>query len=397
MSFAQFEREVIGERVRDKIAASKRKGMWTGGGVPLGYTNIDKKLVVVEDEAEIVRMIFSAYLRLGSTRALAKELRENGVLTKKRQVNGKTIGGVRFGSGALGYLLKNRTYVGEIPHLTKSYSGGHPAIVDPNVFNAVQERFRANVVAKKLRLRNSPSLLVARIYDDQGNRMSPSHTKKRGLRYRYYVSQALVEQRRSEAGTVPRAPAPDIEDAVVHGLRAHFASEADISNVSDQELIERNIERVIVRPEDLEIYLSDADSSISHPQENHSANSDRPRNPLFIPWNAPCPLMAVKGIQHTPSDELETSPETRAALLMAIAKARSWIDEIAEGRVRSLAEIAKRENRVVRHIRLLMPLAFVAPARVAAIADGSISTHLTVTGLAKTVPLSWQILPGRDS
>ena len=197
LSFAQFERELIGERVRDKIAASKRKGLWVGGPVPLGYAAVDKKLVVVPAEAEAVRSIFARYLELGSVRALAEDLDRRGIRSKSRQLpNGRTIGGCRFGVGALAYLLKNRFYLGEVVYRGEVHRGDHAPILDRALFAAVQERFAAQAVERRCRLRASAALLAGRLFDDRGNRMSPSHTNKGGARYRYYVSQAVLQNKR---------------------------------------------------------------------------------------------------------------------------------------------------------------------------------------------------------
>ena len=141
LSFAQFERELIGERVRDKIAASKRKGIWVGGPVPLGYAAVDKKIVVVPAEAAAVRTIFGRYLELGSVRALADDLARRGIRSKPRQLaNGRTIGGGRFGVGALAYLLKNRFYIGEVVYRGEVHGGEQALIVDRALFEAVQAK-----------------------------------------------------------------------------------------------------------------------------------------------------------------------------------------------------------------------------------------------------------------
>ena len=144
LSFAQFERELIGERVRDKIAASKRKGLWVGGPVPLGYAAVDKKIVVVPAEAEAVRTIFERYLALGSIRALADELDRQGIRSKRRRLsNGRSVGGGRFGVGALAHLLKNRFYIGEVVYRGEVHRGDHAPILDRRLFEAVQAKLAA--------------------------------------------------------------------------------------------------------------------------------------------------------------------------------------------------------------------------------------------------------------
>src|SRR5215204_5733995 len=205
LSFAQFEREVIGERVRDKIAASKRKGLWLGGNVPIGYANEGKKLVVVQDEAETVRGIFRRYLELGSIGALAQDLECRGIRTKQRQLaDGRLAGGVRFGGGALAYLLHNRIYVGEGVHRGEAHPGAHEAIVDRGLFAAVQAGLAAQAMERRNRIRGSAAILAGRIFDDRGNRMTPTHCGKRGVRYRYYVSHPLLQKHKHDAGSVAR-------------------------------------------------------------------------------------------------------------------------------------------------------------------------------------------------
>jgi site-specific DNA recombinase len=176
--------------------------------------SINKKLVVVPEEAETVRLIFRRYLRLGSLKALIQDLDRRGIHTK-RQVgsNGQSRGGIRFGVGPLARLLRNRFYVGDVVYRGKIPSGEHEPIVDQPLFEAVQTKLAASAAAWQRRLKGSLAL-AGRIFDDLGNRMTPTHTNKRGARYRYYVSHALLQKRPNEAGSVPRVPAPEIESVV---------------------------------------------------------------------------------------------------------------------------------------------------------------------------------------
>jgi site-specific DNA recombinase len=185
LSFAQLEREVTGERIRDKIAASKKKGLWVGGVVPLGYKVVDRKLMIDEAEAPIVRLIFERYCALGSLIALMRELREREVVTRLRALSsGRTIGGIALTKGPLAYLLKNRMYLGEINHGQMSYPGEHRAIVDKAIFDETQEILARNAAAKGYSQSRSQALLLGRLYDDRGHRMTPSFGMKRGVRYR---------------------------------------------------------------------------------------------------------------------------------------------------------------------------------------------------------------------
>ena len=210
LSFAQFERELASERVRDKIAASRKKGKWTGGSVPLGYDVKDKKLVINAVETKTVRMIFSRYLAQKSFQKLVDELNEKGVLTKKRQVAGRTLGGIPFTYGPLAYLLKNRTYLGQTHYKDQWFAGEHEAIIPRGIFEQVQQLLKANTAGRIGRRHESGALLTGLLFDDRGNRMSPSFTTKRGARYPFYVSSALLRGRKSQAGSIARIAAREL-------------------------------------------------------------------------------------------------------------------------------------------------------------------------------------------
>src|SRR5260370_35445260 len=210
LSFAQFEREVTAERIRDKITASKRKGMRMGGPVPLGYDVENKRLVVNPEEADRVRIIFRRYLELGCLTKLARELRERGIQTKvTHRGDGSLRAGIPCTKGPLAYLLKNRVYVGEIVHKGQYYPGEHAPIIERELFDAVQQALASRAQACGHTRINNGSLLTGRIFDDRGNRMTPSTGKKGPARYRYYLSCALLQGRREDAGSVRRVPAPD--------------------------------------------------------------------------------------------------------------------------------------------------------------------------------------------
>jgi DNA invertase Pin-like site-specific DNA recombinase len=394
LSFAQFERELIGERVRDKIAASKRKGLWVGGPVPLGYAAVDKKILVVAAEAAAVRTIFERYLALGSIRALAEELERQGIRSKPRRLsNGRTVGGKRFGVGALAHLLKNRFYIGEVVYRGEVYRGEHEPILEPALFEAVQGQLAAQAVARRCRLRGSPAILSGRLFDICGNRMSPTHTNKGGARYRYYISQAVLQGKRQPAGLVGRVPAAEIEAFVVAALRNQLRASGAGEQLpdNDRELLERHLERVTLTLTRLELRLW---QSLEAAQADNAATngSSATRNgnvtTISLPWTSPVPA-AVKGIIHVPAHNTPITPSRRETLLMAIAKARNWVDELAQGRVGSCAVLAKREGKVERHIRLLLPLAFLSPRIVSGLLDGTAPAGLTVTALARALPWSW--------
>jgi site-specific DNA recombinase len=394
LSFAQFEREVIGERVRDKIAASKRKGIWVGGPVPLGYVSVDKKLVVVPAEAETVKKIFNRYLELGSVRLLAADLDRSGVRSKVRKLTGgRTSGGGRFGVGALSHFLKNQFYIGEVVYRGEIHAGEHEAILDRPLFEEVQARLLANNVERGLKLKSSHAILVGRIYDDRENRMLPTHTVKNGVRYRYYVSSAIQQKCDSAIGSVPRVPAPEIEDIVTKAILKLHEPETQDSEVHKCNMMAR-LERVVITTAAIKIYISQLEPPISlaKPKGDHRDSASLFEAAILsIPWR-PANFVAVKGVSSAPP---ENSPvlkhEIRQTVLAAIGKARIWMEDLIEDRI-TIAQIAAREGKIERHIRLLLPLAFVPPQRVKEISS-DISTPVTVTGLAKAVPYSWQSQP----
>jgi len=213
LSFAQFEREVTAERIRDKVAASRKKGMWMGGWAPWGYDVKDRKLIVNAAEAATIRMIFERFVTSGSATALARELRSEGVVTKR----GKPID-----KGALYKLLNNRVYIGEAVHKGKSYPGEHAAIIDRALWDKVHAILAESPRKRAAQTRaQTPALLKGLLFGPGGAAFSPTHTRKGDRLYRYYVSQAVLKRGR-DACPVGRVPAGEIESAVIDQLRAVF-------------------------------------------------------------------------------------------------------------------------------------------------------------------------------
>src|SRR5512139_3183202 len=253
LSFAQFEREVIGERVRDKIAASKRKGIWVGGPVPLGYRSEAKKLEVVTEEAALVRKIFADYLRLGCIGALAASLNAEGLKPKPRQLaNGQILQAACYRVGPLAHLLKNRFYLGEVVYRGEICQGEHAPVLDRELFEAVQQRLKEQAVERSNRRLSSPALLAGKLFDDKGHPMTPTYASKKGVRYRYYVSHALLQGRKADAGSVARVSAPDVEKLVVDALRVNGDAN---TKASDREVVERLLQRAVVGPDSIAIQL----------------------------------------------------------------------------------------------------------------------------------------------
>ena len=213
LSFAQFEREVTGERIRDKISASRKKGIWMGGTVPLGYRVENRKLVIDKAEAAIVRMIFDRFLKTGSATTLARELASEGVTTRK---------GGPVNKGVIYKLLNNRVYIGLAVHKGNAYPGEHKPIIRQDVWDKVHtilaQAYRSRAANTRAR---TPALLKGLIFGADGRAMSPTHTRKAGRLYRYYVAAGLLK------GDVPpdlvrRVPADQIEAAVIAQLRTRL-------------------------------------------------------------------------------------------------------------------------------------------------------------------------------
>jgi hypothetical protein len=400
LSFAQFEREVTGERIRDKIAASKRKGIWVGGNVPLGYESRDKKLVIHEEEAERVRTIFRRYLELGSIGQLLSDLRTRGIVSKMRTLsNGRIIGGIPFTRGPLAYLLRNRFYVGEVVYQDQVYPGEHPALLDRDLFEAVQRRLGEQRASHVTERASSEALLLGRIFDDRGNRMSPSHCRKAGAKYRYYTSAALTQGQPGLAGSISRVPAPEIEAVVGTAVRAHLGGDT----VDTRQLIRSHVARIEVRPSDLAITLAPTlDAATSNHLQAELAECDPLEQPsdadandsptvLIVPWTKPPPKRRREIIAPAPGRADTRRPiraEARARLLSAIARGRLWLSEIETGAVRSVTEIALREDCSPRHVNMTISLAFLAPSLVKAAVDGRLPHGV---GLARLIaaPAEW--------
>jgi hypothetical protein len=279
--------------------------------------------------------------------------------------------------GPLAHLLKNRSYIGEIVYRGEVHQGEHELILDRDLFEAAQALLKEKVVERSTIRASSPSLLTGRIFDDRNNPMTPTHANKKGVRYRYYVSHALLQSRKTEAGSVARVSAPDVELLIASAIRA--ASDAN-HTASDRELIREHVARAIVGKDHIAIVLRhrDAEGATRDPD-------DAPM--LSIPFTPNLPLR--KGVAHAPSGGDAMDEATRSALLMAIARSRAWVDAIIADRTNDFATIAEREKLAERHVRFLAPLAYLSPRIIEAIAEGRAPADLTVTRLVRGLPMVW--------
>lgn len=222
LSFAQFEREVTGERIRDKVSASKKKGMWMGGMTPFGYDCVDKKLLLHQEDAKVVRSIFEKYVALGSVRRLKEYLDANGICSKLRiSETGKQWGGSKFSRGLLYKLLTNPVYIGRIKHKKAVYDGQHEALLSQELWDKTQALMGQQAATDRGGQKSVAvgNLLRGLLFDAEGDKYSPSFANKGQKQYRYYVSQALLQDRKPPTGIITRLSAPEVETAIEDSLR----------------------------------------------------------------------------------------------------------------------------------------------------------------------------------
>ena len=391
LSFAQFEREVTSERIRDKIAASKRKGLWVGGNLPLGYEMRDGKIAIVEEEAELVRSIFRRYLELGSVNELLRDLRERNIRTKTRRLStGATRGGIPFGRGALYYLLSNHFYIGEVKYKNEILPGEQPPIMDRALFDAVRQKSLAQWSHRTTTRNKSDHLLTGLLFDDAGHRMIPTHATKAGVRYRYYVSTPVLhgEAKTASAGSVSRVPAGDIEDTVVKSLKEHLAPNQGKSATGTLPLGDRGdlaqvVAGIVVHRDRLIIRLK---------SDNADQASNSPEDRLLsIPWRKPPSKKSRQMLLPHNASRSDVRPEQferRARLVSAIARGRRWLDDVVSGRVTTVAQLCTREKCSVRHVNMTISLAFLAPNLIKAAVEGRLPRGIGIERL-RDPPTEW--------
>ena len=368
LSFAQFEREVTGERIRDKIAASKARGMWMGGVVPLGYEVLNRKLQIVAAEAQKVRHIFDRYLALGSVYALQAELAADRILTKARVLkDGRIYGDKNFSRGALYQMLHNRIYRGEITHRDKSYPGEHNAIIDADTFDCVGHLLAGNRVERKHAANaDHPSLLAGIIWDGDGRRLTPNHANKHGVRYRYYVSRK--DKERLELRVV-RVPSGDIENLVIHQLRSHCGQSWDGPRPSREQVLAA-VHKVTVHPDRVELEFAGREEPLS---------------------------IAARLIRCSGERRIATAPENYAhprhdaALIKLIVRAHQAAKALAAPTIGSLDEAAASMNLSSNYFCSLLRLANLAPDITGSILAGRQPAHLNRQFLARinNLPIDW--------
>ena len=385
LSFAQFEREVTGERIRDKIAASKKKGMWMGGNVPLGYVVKDRKLLIDEAEARRVQDIYRRYVTLGSVRSLKEELERDGVVSKVRVDRyGRATGGKPLARGALYTMLRNRIYRGRIVHKDKHYPGAHEAIVDEALWDAVQRQLAANRIACATGTHGAePSLLAGLIYDDSGQRMTPSHANKKGTRYRYYVSQALVDDvnRRQE----------------VVELAADLAARwPDLEPTTKRQIFKRLVNRINLTQETLEIRIAPG-RLLEILWEEDNPKTLEPAlwdNELTVTFTVSAHLkragMETRLLIEGADGSARKSPDR--SLLRLLSQAQRFHEMVLHNRGRTMTELAIEAGVGGSYFTRILRLSFLAPEVVKTILRDRHPLELTAKKLAgdTRLPIAWE-------
>jgi site-specific DNA recombinase len=391
LSFAQFEREVTSERIRDKIAASKRKGLWVGGTLPFGYEMKDGKIAIVEEEAELVRLIFRRYLELGGVNQLMRDLKERNVRTRaKRLATGATRGGIPFGRGALNYVLRNHFYIGEVKYKNEILPGEQPPIMDRALFDAVRQKSLDQWSHRTIVRNKSDHLLTGLMFDDAGHRMVPTHATKAGIRYRYYVSTPCLhgEAKTAPTGSVSRVPAADIEDVVVTFLTEHLAVKQDKSLTGEMHLGDRGalaqlVAGIVVHEDKLIVRLKSY-----HTDEASDFPDDRS---FSIPWRKPPSKRSRQILLPLNVSRSKVRPEQferRARLVSTIARGRRWLDDVVSGRVTTVTQLCTREKCSVRQVNMTVSLAFLAPNLVKAAVEGRLPRGIGIERL-RDPPTEW--------
>lgn len=424
LSFAQFEREVTGERIRDKIAASKKKGMWMGGLPPLGFDVQDRKLIVNEKETETVRRIFQRYLALGSVRELQKELEIGKIVSKTRiGAAGTGYGGKPFSRGALYQLLQNKIYIGLTTHRGEAYRGEHPAILDHDLWEKTQELLDANRVGRRALEKSGAKRLTGIVFDASGEAMTPSHASKKGIRYRYYISKSLTKNCKDEYPEAQRIPAILLEDLVIKRIKEFLKEPKGLSQALPQayqsaffqmhldegaekllakleqnpatcwsDVIPNFLTRVQIHRDCVEMQLNShsfAEAIFGKMAASTSDDNDAEDKEIILTITATLKRTGKELRFVIPGAADEAKPDQSLIRLLQRAHAlQSAIEHLASA---SIEEIASSQNMTPSYATRLMRLNYLAPDIAAAILDGNQPVELSAKRLMKDTryPLGW--------
>jgi len=417
LSFAQFEREVTGERIRDKIAASKKKGLWMGGFVPMGYAANGRTLAIVETDAAVIRRIYERFLALGSILRLKDELDRDRVTTRAfTSASNRNWGSRPFSIGHLRRILSNPIYVGAIAHQGERFAAQHQAIVATETFEAVQHLLASNKRERRLQINAAePNLLAGLIVGADGQLFRSDHAKKSSRRYRYYVGGCQSEK-------TLRIPAGELEALVTKGIASHLCDQtwllaallpldaapelighlgreaatlaADLQHherTRQRSAVLMLIDQILLHPDGLSVRLKPDPFGIA--VLNHASDGD---------WSHDAATMEISARFVARGQELHlvippqtgAEPERRLdkPLIKALARAVTWYDDLVIGRASSIREIAEQENVSERYVAQLLPLALLKPDSIEATLDGLGSLAIASGDIAKglDLPMAWE-------
>ncbi|MGJ8563858.1 MAG: recombinase family protein [Alphaproteobacteria bacterium] len=414
LSFAQFEREVTAERIRDKIAASKAKGMWMGGTCPIGYRNVDRKLHIVKAEAETIRVIYDLYIELKNVRQVKAQADNLGLVSRQRiHKSGKQSGGKPFTRGHIYRMLTNPIYIGQIQHKEKIYAGNHEAIIDTALWDQVQAIIKDNAV-KRTTIGNSksPTLLAGLLFDGDGNKLAAHHVNKKGMRYHYYVSQKL---KTGDQDSGWRIPAKTLERIVHQSLVSTLASKGQLLvllgvktpsadqmqkltyhagalctslTAQDQPTLKGIYNDLITA---IHIHTDKLSITFNHQGLQRGLNTELANNNepiLTLP-------MTIKRRGHEMKmviDDAEqriSNPDT--ALIKLVSRAHLLKTELDTGAITSIKDFAAKYRLDHGDAKNLVPLAYLAPCIVADILEGHQPEDLTAKRLKhmSSLPMIW--------
>jgi len=414
LSFAQFEREVTGERIRDKKAASAKRGMWMSGKPPIGYKLENKKLVPDEAKISTVSAIFEKYLEFEGMLQLKQYLDENKMKSRTDR---------NISKGNLYKILSNKIYIGLISYKGNDYEGEHEGIIDPDIFNKVQELLKQNRNNNKCKhIAKSPSLLAGKLYDDNGNRMSPSHSNKNGRRYRYYVSQALLQFRKQDAGTSTKIPAGEIENFVIDEISRFvfdrekiqkYIADFDVDKQKDildaMKNLNKNIQnnlspnfirtilsKIILSKDKVEITICQNQliktlEAITYGTSLHEEIKGETSEPIIISREIKISNVAFNGRSIVISNAENKELKFNRKLINAITKSFYWNNLLISGEVKSSTDIQKLEGLTDNsYIKDVLLLRFLAPDIIEKIINGTQPTDWSIKKLFDIKTLDWQ-------
>jgi site-specific DNA recombinase len=429
LSFAQFEREVSGERIRDKFAASKKKGIWMGGPIPMGYDAKDRKLHIIEEEAKIVRHIFRRYLQLRSVHLLQKELEEQGVRSRVRtSKSGNQVGGKVLGRGAIGYMLRNLLYLGIVRQGNERHQGEHAAIIADDIFERVQQALTDQSPGEEAKIkRGTSALLKGLVFDTQERRLLPTHCNKKGQRYYYYTSEKRLRDARQDPEGL-RVPAADLDELITKVIASNLSNHQWLTkNISAKAtsiptliqaakslaatILDKNqidtlpvrklIERVVVEKSCVTISLNKKELylPLNHEErceaisesDSESQRSTESKNTLEIVIQSHL-LRCGKQMKLILGTDGSVGSAPNRQLISLVVQAKQWFAGLSTGKYDSLSDLAKTVSLDKSYVSRVITLAFLAPDVLEKIITGDHSHLLTPERLRKAcpLPLRWE-------